>query len=98
MRKRTFMFDGSDGAGDMMAKILNYYAEAAYPLGGSECAAASREALNQLAGRFLQADDIEIKRRQRPLLKSAVNWFYHDAGLDVLDKAMYERLMSQLKK
>ena len=77
MKKRIFYFDGSDGAAEMMAAVLNHYADVAYPRGGSDCAAASREALQAVANKLMTAQSeglaAEISRRQRPLLKSAVN-------------------------
>jgi len=39
----------------MMVTILNHYADVAFPLGGSDCAAASREALQSIAAKILQA-------------------------------------------
>jgi len=48
MKKRTFIFDGSDGAAEGLATILQYYALAAYPEGGSDCAASSRQAIKEI--------------------------------------------------
>jgi len=50
MKKRTFIFDGSEGAAEMMVAILNHFTSIAYPIGGSDCAAASREALQAIQG------------------------------------------------
>ncbi len=56
MRKRTFFFDGSDGAAEMLGLILNHYADIAFPKGGSECAAASREAVLSIITTLQQSE------------------------------------------
>lgn len=111
--RRTFEFNSSHGAGEKMAKILEIYANAAYPLGGSECAAASREALQHIAKNLISSDYVSISTRQRPMLKSALKWFYSESNklLDdtisedkmnsniiSLDQEMYENLLSQLQR
>ncbi len=102
MKKRIFIFDGSDGAAEMMVAILNHYASVAFPLGGSDCAAASREALHSIAAKLLQAESegvgAEINRRQRPMLKSAVTWFYTESEYASPNEVMYDRLLSQFQK
>ena len=97
-KKRIFHFDGSDGAADMMVAILNHYADVAFPLGGSDCAAASREALQVIAENISQNDLAEISRRQRPMLKSAVKWFYTESEYASPNEVMYDRLISQFQK
>jgi hypothetical protein len=54
VRKRTFYFDGSDGASEMLVLILNHYADIAFPKGGSDCAAASREAMLRIVAALQQ--------------------------------------------
>ena len=82
MKKRTFIFDTSEGAGESLSKVLSHYALAAYPQGGSDCAAASREALLNLVNR-IQADDFcEINTRQRPILNVAVRWYFKESGIE----------------
>ena len=98
MRKRTFKFDGSEGAAEMMVAILNHYANVAFPLGGSDCAAASREALQAIADNIAQNELAEISRRQRPMLKSAVKWFYTESEYASPTEVMYDRLLSQFQK
>ncbi len=106
MKKRIFYFDGSDGASEMMVAILNHYANVAYPIGGSDCAAASREALQMIATNIMKAQsegqDAEISRRQRPILKSAVTWFYTDSeyanNASEVKEVMYDRLLSQFQR
>ena len=106
-KKRVFFFDGSNGAAEMMVAILNHYANISYPIGGSDCAAASREALQSIAQNISQANSAgekaEISRRQRPMLKSVVTWFYTESEYasvegDSTNEAMYNRLLSQFEK
>ena len=96
MKKRTFVFDGSEGAAQMLALILKHYADIAFPIGGSECAAASREALQAIAITITQSEHAEINRRQRPMLKSAVKWFYTQSEFAAPEDAMFEKLLARL--
>ncbi len=106
MKKRTFIFDGSEGSAEALAKVLHYYALAAYPDGGSDCAATSRQALQDIVSNIQSSEFCEISTRQRPILKAAVNWFYQESGLaeqpdtDETDKASqtFDRLISLLEK
>lgn len=99
MRKRTFIFEGTDTEAQMMSVILHHYAEVAYPLGGSDCAAASREAVQTLVNKFRQSEcvEIEISRRQRPMLKTAVKWFYTDSEYANPKEVMFQKLMEYLE-
>ena len=96
MRKRTFFFDGSDGAAEMLGLILNHYADIAFPKGGSECAAASREAVLSIITTLQQSEEVELSRRPRPMLKSAVKWFYNDSEYASPNDPMYLDLISRL--
>ena len=102
MKKRIFVFDGSEGGAEMMVLILNHYAEVAFPLGGSDCAAASREAIQGIAYNIMHAEsegcDAEINRRQRPMLKSAVKWFFTQSEYAAPEDLMYNRLLSQFDR
>ncbi|HHC73999.1 MAG TPA: hypothetical protein ENK78_02845 [Thiothrix sp.] len=65
--------------GQLLAEVLQHYAYAAYPVGGSECAQASREAVLTLANHFADCDTVlELRPRQRPILKNAIQWYYTD--------------------
>ncbi len=101
-KKRIFLFDGSNGAADMLVAILKHYADVAYPIGGSDCAAASREALQGIADKISQAQQLsipaEMSRRQRPMLKSAVKWFYTESEYAAPEDSMYDRLLSQFQR
>ena len=96
MKKRTFIFDGAEGAGPMLVAILGHYADVAFPLGGSDCAAASREAVQAIVNKIKQNERAEINRRQRPMLKSAVKWFYTESVYASPEDVMYNRILSQL--
>ena len=97
MRKRTFFFDGSDGAAEMLGLILNHYADIAFPKGGSECAAASREAVLSIVAALQQAEFVELSRRQRPMLRSAVKWFYNDSEYSSPSDPMFLILTNKLQ-
>ena len=100
MKKRTFIFDGSSGAAQAMNAVLNHYTDVAYPPGGSDCAATARQALMELVDTITQNELCEISRRQRPMLKAAVKWFYTESEYSDLpgNDSMYQRLLSQLEK
>ena len=106
MIKRLFFFDGADGAAEMMVAVLNHYANVAYPMGGADCAAASREALQKIANTIMQAQEegelADLSRRQRPILKAAVKWFYTESEYACQDgeavDPMFDRLLSQFEK
>lgn len=100
MKKRTFIFDGSGGAAQAMNAVLNHYANVAYPPGGSDCAATSRQAIMEIVDKISQDEMCEISRRQRPMLKAAVKWFYTESEYADMpgNDSIYQRLLSQLEK
>ena len=100
MKKRTFVFDGSGGAAQIMISVLNHYANVAYPPGGSDCAATSRQALMELRDKISENDYCEISRRQRPILKAAVKWFYIESGhvRSSGNEEIYHYLISQFQR
>jgi hypothetical protein len=97
MRKKTFLFDGSEGAAEMLVLILNHFIDVAFPLGGSDCAAASRQALQAITGEINQQEFSELARRQRPILRSAVKWFYTESVYASPNDSMQEKLLSKLR-
>lgn len=82
----------------MMIALLNHYSNVAFPLGGSDCAAASREALHVIIRTIRESELCEISRRQRPILKSAVKWFYTQSEYAAPNDPMYDRLLSQFQR
>lgn len=75
-----------------LAGALRAYAEAAYPPGGSECAQVAREALLDTANSIdaATAGVIRLPRRQLPLLRAAVTWYFDaaDPGRAALGQAL----------
>jgi tRNA threonylcarbamoyladenosine modification (KEOPS) complex Pcc1 subunit len=72
-----------------LAMAITHYAYAAYPPGGSECAQASREALETLAqtiksqnSEHVERTSIQIKARQRSTLKAAINWYFTEVEIN----------------
>lgn len=100
MKHKTFVLSCADHACQQLAHILQEYAQAAYPPGGSECAQATRESLLQLADTISHAENSAenhagINSRQRPFLKSAINWYYED----VIDNPeQHALLLDRLKR
>lgn len=80
---------------EALANAITQYAHAAYPPGGSECAQASREALETIAHTIKTADindaSFQIKARQRSTLKAAINWYFGEAQPDA---DMQQKLLS----
>jgi hypothetical protein len=83
-----------------IATAVFVYADAAYPPGGSECAQASNQSLKQLANAIHNSSRIpfSFKKRQRPMLKAAIRWFYsadnpleHDASIQ--GETLIEKLL-----
>lgn len=97
MRKKTFLFDGSEGGSEMLVLILNHFVDVAFPRGGSDCAAASRQALQNISDKISQAELTEIARRQRPILRSAVKWFYTESVYADPNDPMQGKLLSKLR-
>ena len=83
---------------EQLCEALRAYAHAAFPPGGSECAQASRDSLLTLAQRFAaeQATEgwIEVRTRQRALLRSAVTTYFDQ--LTDLPEAMAVRRRERL--
>lgn len=96
MKSKILPFNCQDNACRRLAEVLIHYAKAAFPNGGSECAQASREALENIAQQLQQSfDTCEIKARQRAMLKNAIEWYFSEIEQNTADK---ERLLAQLKQ
>lgn len=87
----------------LLCEAIRGYAAAAFPAGGSECAQASRESLLTLAERFTaeQARDgvIELRTRQRALLRSAVSGYFEQVveAPEALAAQRRDRLLAWLR-
>lgn len=95
-KKRTLAIDTTRGQGEALQKVITTYAHAAYPVGGSDCAAATRQALLDVAGQLLDSEKVEISARQRPMLKSAVNWYFTE--VEKGNSEIQEMLINQLSR
>ena len=96
MKRRTFPFNGEAGVAEALANVIRHYAHAAYPVGGSDCAATTRMALLELAYKVTAEVNIDISTRQRPMLKSAIEWFYTESGR--IDDPLFITLKSQFER
>ena len=83
MTDKTFAIAVSQSQALKIAEAIEVYAHAAYPVGGSDCAQVSRDALLDSAKAFssLEADGIvQVRKRQRRPLKAAVDWYFSMEG------------------
>ena len=96
MRKRQLHFNCTDHACEKLAEVLSTYAHAAFPIGGSECAQATRESLLDMANRMGNCieNTFAINARQRPMLKSAINWYFTEVESD---NELRDDLLKRLK-
>ena len=80
--KQGLEFDTGSGAGKTLGQVLRVYANTAYPQNGSECSQATRSSLLQLAERIADAGQqeqpIRLQRRQLPMVRSAVEWYFSE--------------------
>lgn len=81
---KTFALRASALQARLISEALGVYAHAAYPPGGSECTQVSHQALQDSARQLLlQAETgqpAELRRRQRALMKAAVQWYFSQQG------------------
>jgi hypothetical protein len=81
MKKRTFFIDcaAENEQCQMLYKLLTLFIDTAFPPNGSECAQATRASLLVLSAYIKASDGVcEISTRQRPLLKTAIRWYFED--------------------
>lgn len=81
---KTFNIRCASTQAAQLAEALAVYAHAAYPPGGSECAQVARDALlasaRSIAEDAANHDGAQISRRQRGMIKAAVQWYFSDQG------------------
>lgn len=85
MKKRTFSIDCSNEKEHCQAlhHLLTLFINTAFPPFGSECAQATRESLLELNARIANnRGSCEINTRQRPLLKTAISWYFEEIETD----------------
>ena len=84
MKSKTFDLDASAEEAALIAGALHSYAHTAYPPGGSECSQVARETLLESARAISDASAlgriVQLRRRQRPLFKAALRWYFSDEG------------------
>lgn len=87
--KRSIRLDCDPETARAFAEAIRRYAEAAYPPGGSECAQVAYQALTDSARTIAAAHGntgngtIEFPRRQRVMLKAALDWYLQQAEVDL---------------
>ena len=84
MSGKTFTLYAAPEEAAQLAEALATYAHAAFPPGGSECAQVSRETLlasaRQVAEQAATVNGAELRRRQRKVFKSAIQWYFSADG------------------
>jgi len=84
MSGKTFSLRATPEEAAQLAGALTAYAHAAFPPGGSECAQVSRETLlesaRQIAAQAGTDNGAQLRRRQRKVFKSALQWYFSDDG------------------
>jgi hypothetical protein len=84
MPGKTFTLQATPEEAARLAEALAAYAYAAFPPGGSECAQVSRETLlesaRQIAERAATETGAQLRRRQRKVFRSALQWYFSDEG------------------
>ena len=84
MSGKTFTLHASVDEAAHLAEALGAYAYAAFPPGGSECAQVSRETLlesaRQIAAQAATPDGAQLRRRQRKVFKTALQWYFSEDG------------------
>ena len=83
-----------------LSRALHFYAEAAWPPGGSDCAQASREALTSTADAVAQAQQItpgraEFSRRQKATFRAALEYASEQTELEA-KREIYQTLLLKL--
>lgn len=101
MKHKMLTIECQDNLREDLVTAITHYAYAAYPPGGSECAQASREALETLAQSIkpqtadpVETSPFQIKTRQRSTIKAAINWYFTEIERD---KDKQSQLLALLK-
>ena len=89
--RKTLSLECDPETARAFAAAIHSYAEAAYPAGGSECSQVANQTLRDTArviaasGQSGTSGVIEIPRRQRVMLKAALEWYLAQPGVDLPD-------------
>ena len=98
MKKRTFTINctSSNYLCKELQHILECFIDTAFPPNASECAQATRSSLQELSYNISISDgNCEVNTRQRPLLKTAINWYFEDI---TKDDHQYQALLNFIAK
>ncbi len=88
MKKRTFSIDCANSElCQKLYKILALFINNAFPPSGSDCAQATRDSLLELSEKIKNSsENCEINKRQRPLLKTAIVWYFEEVEVSDTDQ------------
>jgi hypothetical protein len=97
---RTMTLEASPEQLLELSHALHFYAEAAWPPGGSDCAQASREALTSTADAIARSQQItpgraEFSRRQKATIRAALEYASEHTELEAR-REIYQTLLHQL--
>ena len=103
MKKRTFSIDCSsnDKLCQELHNLLTLFINTAFPPLGSECSQATRESLLELNARIANnKENCEVNTRQRPLLKTAISWYFEEIKKSEFkkDKSKQQQLLQLISK
>lgn len=97
MKRKTVKIACDAPTAQQLGTAIRAYTNAAYPVGGSECAQVARAALLDAAESCdaHQSGDLALRRRQLALLRACVRWYFTEQGPgDVKWKARLEALLA----
>lgn len=100
MKKRTFSIDcsGENRLCEILHNLLTLFINTAFPPFGSECAQATRESLLILNTKIANNKGrCEINTRQRPLLKTAITWYFDEIENNKTKQKKLLQLISKKK-
>ncbi|MGD2119485.1 MAG: hypothetical protein PVG66_14075 [Chromatiales bacterium] len=81
MPRKTVRLTFNQTESAAIARAIAAYAQAAYPPGGTECSQVAHETLLDTARQIdNHTGELEIRRRQLPMLKAAINWYFSPDG------------------
>lgn len=103
MKKRTFTIDCSSTSSNSscfeLQRILIQFIDTAFPPNGSDCAQATRSSLLELTEVIKNStDDCTINTRLRPLLKTAITWYFEDIESNTEKQQALLTLIAKKKK
>ncbi|MCK5918306.1 MAG: hypothetical protein KAG34_07760 [Cocleimonas sp.] len=100
MKKRTFSIDCTNNKlCPKLHKVLTLFINNAFPPNGSDCAQATRSSLLELSEKIKRdTNSCEISARQRPLLKTAIIWYFDEIEVSNNQRQALLLLIAKQKK